>query len=215
MVWGNYISGGEKPPRVDLVTAGVVKQSIELDDIALAAIIPSVDYWARLRDERFVQDAELRKRIDGIKQPIKGGFYYQTTVDCPMLDKTYAGYVNAIINHCALAGNNYAHFYPHLDVTAVYFVAWINGQVERYKKGDRVYPFWHTAELQVFGLEPIEQVPWIESHLIQVLDIGIAYPAGELLHTQVSDIGIAYPAAEIASDIGQVLKDNKVYNLTS
>lgn len=215
MTWADYHSGGEDPSRVDLVYDGTVLNQIDLDNVA-EDVIPTaagINFQARLQDERFLQDVELRKRIDGIKQPQKGGFYYQAKVSCPLLDKTSGGKVNSIINHCATPGNYYVHFYPHLDNTALYFVAFIDGQVKPFEKGDRAYYFGHTAELTVYGLEPFPQVPWTETRLMQVLQTGGVYAPGDLVHTQIAQTAGGYSATELDEDIGQVLKENKVYNL--
>lgn len=215
MTWADYHSGGEGPPRVDLVYDGTVQVSIPLSNIAEDAIpvAAGINFRARLQGERFLQDVELRKRIDGVKQPQKGGFYYQAKVVCHWMDKSYGGQVNRVINHCALPGNYYAHFYPHLDNTALYFVVFIDGQVGPYTKGDRDYYFAHTAELAIHGLEPFPQVPWTEVHLMQFIQDGVAYAPAQLSHTQIAQDGVAYGATDLASYLGMILKDNKVYNL--
>lgn len=215
MVWQNYHSGGEGAPRVDLVYAGTVQQSISLANVAAAALDPTAYRPAKLFGEQFVQDVELRKKITGAKDPIRGGFYYQAKVELPWVDKTYGGVANAIINHCATPGDYYAEFYPHEDVVAIHFKVFIDGHVGPFKYSDREYNFGHSAELIIYGLEPIQHVPWKEEHLIQVLQTGVVYPAGELVHTQIATPGVAYTTAELQSDIGQVLKENNVYNLTA
>lgn len=212
MVWATYHSGGEKAPRIQLVRDGVVLDQIDLDDTAAAAVNPSIDYWARLKDERFVQDVELRKRIDGIKQPQKGGFYYETKVECPLLDKTSAGIVLGIINHCATAGNNYVYFFPHLDNITLKFVAFIAGEVKPFERGGRAFYFAHTAELQVYGLEPLPRVPFTEIQTFLFWENGAVYAPTEIGTMMMWQSGAAYADSEKASELGYYVKKNSVYN---
>jgi len=209
MVWEAYHFGGEDACRIDLLDVyGNVVSSMTFDNIAEGAWFPTVDLAPKL-EGRNVAEYELRKLIDGRRQAIKGGFYYEARLRFSALDLAHAGYLRACINHCMKPGNYTVEFYPYSDNTAVHFRAFLTGDVTDFDEYQRPLVIAHSATIEIYGLEPQDEVFWDAPEGMICLDKTIIYPLIEMAHSQCGGKGIAYTDAEMETDLGYVLNKNK------
>jgi hypothetical protein len=209
MVWESYHFGGEDACRVDLLdTNSVVVNTITFTDIASGAWFATPNMGPKM-EQHHLPDYELRKLIDGRRQPIKGGFYYEAKLRFAALDLTNAGYVVSAINHCMKAGNYNVEFYPFSDNTDIHFTAFLTGEVTDFDEWERPLTIGHSATIEIYGLDPQEELYFDAPEGIICLDKTLGYGATETVNSQCASKGIVYTAPEMEDDLGYTLNKSK------
>jgi len=214
--WTSYHARGEAGPRVDLLAADAVTVIISYTwtDIAAAALVSSDNVAPSMR-QGFELDEVTRTGLDGEKIVQVGGYYYRATLEAPVVDKTTAGEITAVLNHCAQGGHFKVKFYPHSDNTNVHFIARIKGSVGDLDVKGNPFAGGHSAHLNVVGLEPFPKIPWPISVGFIVAKQGewASYTAEEKENMMVAKQGewSSYDTTEKNTNLGYTVGENEVY----
>lgn len=174
MGYNSYCYCGDKPPRIVLYNSeDVIISTIDLDDV-MGGTVLALDDVAPILEYRWVENSEIETLITGRRKMLFGGFYFEGKLRFPLVDKTTAGYLTGIINHCARPGC-YAVFYPYMDKTDFAIRCLITGEVTPFDEARRQSTIGQSATLTITGVEPYRSLPWDINYAFYARDKGSIY----------------------------------------